>query len=63
MIILVNESVTDPLLKINAMQKEVDLSSKNVNSVAIEQEHTYVTNRGIVIGGIAKQLFFSKGAC
>ena len=55
--------MTDPLLKINAMQKEVDLSSKNVNSVAIEQEHTYVTNRGIVIGGIAKQLFFSKGAC
>ena len=39
MIIVINESVNDPLLKNKAMLKEVDLSAKNVNSVAIEQEH------------------------
>ena len=39
MIIVINESVNDPLMKNKAMPKEVDLSAKNVNSVAIEQEH------------------------
>ena len=48
MIIMVNESETDPLLKINIMQKEVDLGSKNVNS---DRTVSYVTKGG----------FFSEG--